>query len=347
MEQKWDIESVFSILNERLTNLAKDTYPLGLAEGKMGICLYFYYLSSLMNNKKYSKIGGVFMEEIYQHIHEIPSLGFEYGLTGIACGIDILVRNGYVEGNINTILEDIDNHILLKTLSDDAQIDSGEEQVYLLYYLCRRMQMQKKNSGEIFIYEELIIKYLNKFYQNLPADFFEEPLSYSLDFLLPKFLYVLSLIHTFDFYNYRTTRIINELSPRILSRLPLLHSNRLFLLWGLLTLKKVTKLKTWDQQIDYFTNNINVNEILFSELRNKNVFINDGIASIYLLLLDVNKAIPHPIKFDLTLIYRKIISSQIWEEYLEINSTIYQPLGLMRGVAGIMLVIKYIEMRLK
>ena len=102
-----ELKNTIEILNTRIFN-EKGGDSIGLADGKMGLCIYFYYISRMYKSIEYKKnaellIGGIFDKVVNINVYDIKT-----GLAGIGLGIDYLVENEYVKGDINDILEDVD-----------------------------------------------------------------------------------------------------------------------------------------------------------------------------------------------------------------------------------------------
>lgn len=57
--------------------------PLGLAHGKMGICIYFFVLSRYEENKEYKSVADKILDEIFERISEIQSIDVKNGLSGV------------------------------------------------------------------------------------------------------------------------------------------------------------------------------------------------------------------------------------------------------------------------
>ena len=147
-----------------------------------------------------------------------------------------------------------------------------------------RLKAQRKNSENELLLKELIISTINHIYEKIDLEFFEEYLFYSINYPLPQLLYVFSEIYSLEFYNYRLIKIIEELEHKILSVLPLLNSNKLYLLWGLDSLQRRIQNKNWEKQIKVIKDQINLDMIFDNELKDKNIFFNEGVTSIYFFI---------------------------------------------------------------
>lgn len=86
----------------------KSLSNIGLANGKMGIALYFFYLSRYKNDPFYERFALELLDDIAEAIDLNTSIDFENGITGIGWAIEHLLQNGFIEGNADDILEEID-----------------------------------------------------------------------------------------------------------------------------------------------------------------------------------------------------------------------------------------------
>lgn len=325
-------------LNTRLINsLEKENISLGLADGRMGFCIYFYYLSSVYTNTNYKKIAGELLDDIFENIDTISSIDVKNGLAGIGLGVDYLIKNNYVKGNVNVILNDIDD-VIFKNLSCSKYIEKIDtlSLMHILYYLCVRLKSQKVGDENEYLFRELIIQTVNNLYEHIDLSFYEEPFAYNIDYPLPQFLFVLSEVYTFNFYNYRLIKIIEELSYKVLPILPLLHCNRLYLLWGMNALNKKIKNKNWEQHIRLICRQIDMNTILFQELKDKDIFFSNGAVSIYLMLSNLTEML-HGTTNSKNKILTRIKESRMWDLSISESQYLDKYKGMYNGYYGTIL----------
>jgi len=321
-------------INEKIIAYSNQKIRLDIEEGKMGFCIYFFKLSRLLQETQYQKLAENLLNDIYAELGDEPTVRAVYELVQIGMGIDYLVRQNYVKGNINAILTDIDNLIFKKLAFEKVSVTYQTTGIIpILYYICIRIKQQNKGSDARFISEELCIKLFNDLYLSLDSGFYEEPFLFNiLDYRLPQFLYVVNKMYSLQFYNYRIVEVLKEISGLILSKIPVLHANRLYLLWSLLNLKETTVSNTWDEQIDILANHIDYQKIIYRELRNRDVFIRDGVAGIY-LLLNALKNTYRPIPFEKNIFQKKIEKSEIWKA-----PQAFGTFGLINGFGGALLI---------
>ena len=95
-----------------LTINSSFTGDLGLFHGRMGIILFFAHYARATPSKHYEDFAGCLLDELYEEIHEDLPVNLENGLCGIGWGIEYLVQQGFMEGNTDEILADIDRKVM-------------------------------------------------------------------------------------------------------------------------------------------------------------------------------------------------------------------------------------------
>jgi hypothetical protein len=319
-----------------------DESPLGLAYGKMGVCLYFFVISRMKQNKAYEKIANQLIDEIFEKAQTLPSIDVRSGLAGIGLGIHYLVKEKFVKGNINTILADIDDKIF-EELSSSAYYKTIDPLtlIHLLFYWYIRLRVQKEGSDSQWLYQELVIHILNQLYDKVDISFSEEPINYNVDYQIPPFLFVLSKLHKLNFYNYRIQKIVVEFSLLLFATLPRLNAHRLYMLWGLDAIKqsgiKVDKL---DNYIRVVRNEINLEDIFNGEFRNRNIFFNDGWVSINILLKHLENYFDETEFAQKKQILDRIEASDVWNLFRDEPSYFEMHKGLYNGYCGVALLIR-------
>ena len=122
----------------------------GIAKGKLGIAIFMYHYARYNGSRLYEEFADNLIDEISEGINTSTPLDFENGLTGIGWGISYLVRNGFIEGDIDEILEEIDitlSHKLNESLPGD-KFEKKNESGYHTYLKLRR-NLRKWHAGNI------------------------------------------------------------------------------------------------------------------------------------------------------------------------------------------------------
>jgi hypothetical protein len=332
-------------LNEKVLRSIGETYPIGLAQGEMGICIYFYYLFRIEGNENYKKIAEQLLDDTLNKISKDFSISVESGLGGIGLGITHLIKVGFVDGDVNEILEDIDNVIFkrLAFLQNNSSYKK-EELLHLIFYLHVRLT-DLKDKHDQYIYKELIIKILNIFSDGLGSDFFDEPFGFSIyHYHLPLFTYICARLLEQGFYNERILKMLKEFEPKILYRLPLMHTNRLYLLCGILQLIPYMQNTQWKDYSNLLKKEITLPIIFEQEMKNKHIFISNGLSMVYLLLYYLEKNYPdNKIEYNTQDFCRKIVSSESWNSLLKHDYYFNIHSGLLNGFPGVQLVLLHFQ----
>jgi hypothetical protein len=319
-------------IEEKIIAHSKEDISLDVELGKSGICIYLFMRSRLLNDPKVGKLAEKLLEEVCGSLSAYKGKGPSPELIQIGIGIDYLLRNTFVKGNSNTVLGDFDDIIFHLFAPESTAKSNPVNLMRILYYICIRLEKQKKGSDSHFMLEELCIKVFNELCESLDSTFFEEPILFNLDYRLPQFLYVVGKIHALKFYNYRIDEVLKEISGLILSKFPVSHANRLYLLWGLVRFKELAESNIFDEQIELLHSHIDYKKIIYEELQNKTVFIKNGVAGIYLLLAGLEKT-SCPIPYDKQLLKKRIEDSDVWKE----DQWTKENLGLIHGFSSLIM----------
>ena len=137
------------IANHLIIN-ASYTKDLGLYHGKMGIVIFFAHYSRYTGETLYDDFAGKLMGEIVEEIHSDIPLSFERGLCGIGWGVEYLFRNGFMEGDSDDILSEIDKVIMEKNLErmSDMSVSTGLEGI--AYYIAKRLESSENKKTKPF-----------------------------------------------------------------------------------------------------------------------------------------------------------------------------------------------------
>ena len=101
---------------------------------------------------------------------------------------------------------------------------------------------------------------------------------------------------------------------------------------------------SWSNYIQLLYREISLDEILENEIKNRNIFFNNGLSGIYFLLHSINSNFPdYSIPFDPVMIYDKIHNSDAWNAMLERIYFYKSHRGLVKGFPGVQLVLSHIR----
>jgi len=180
----WSRNLFLNDYKDRLIEKAKYNDELGLWNGKMGIAISLLHLSRITKNNDLENVANELLNAVFKNLSYQMPFTFADGLLGIGCGFEYIIRKGFVEGDSDEILSEIDqiaNNIINSRSIKSLDIEKGLCGVgYYLYYRLEK----KSNNDESFItlnlkehliylidwFEELLIKtkteqdYINSYF---------------------------------------------------------------------------------------------------------------------------------------------------------------------------------------
>lgn len=162
------------------------TPGLGLNNGKMVCVLFFYHYSQYTHNPLYESYAIELLDEICADLSEFISIDFMNGLCGIGWGIEYLLQKGYIEGNGDFILQDIDRKIMERDPAyiKDYSFETGLEGIWC-YVKTRLNSSRSINDSPPF--GEMYLMNLEKACKNASLALSNE-YDCSLDIILTKTL---------------------------------------------------------------------------------------------------------------------------------------------------------------
>lgn len=119
---------------------------LGLFHGKIGIVLFFAHYARISNSKHYEDFAGHLLDEIYKEIHLDLPVNLENGLCGIGWGIEYLVQHGFMEGNTDEILADIDRKVMEINPQRISDLSFRRGLLGIAFYVLARLNATRKTN---------------------------------------------------------------------------------------------------------------------------------------------------------------------------------------------------------
>jgi hypothetical protein len=328
------MQETIHLLDRRL--MAAETFLLGLANGKTGFSIYFYHQSRMTGNKEYKLHAQKLLTGVIENISRFRDYDMKTGLPGIGLGIDYLIDNKYVKGNINEILQDVDSE-LFKHLDKQEQPDLTTP--LLVYYFAVRLKKQKTGSEKEQIFKDLIIQGINNLSEKMTPMLFEETLLFSMENPLAQLLYVLSCC--FEIHPVKIEKTLKELTPYIVSKLPYLQVNRLLMLWIAYSINRKLRHKEWETYIKVLLKNMDIKYMIQTEMRGRSIYFADGLPALYFLLSQTRNCFTDSeLELYNLLIIGKIADSPEWEHLLQDEEYFKAMSGLYSGYCGTSLLLK-------
>jgi len=163
--------------------------------------------------------------------------------------------------------------------------------------------------------------------------FFKEPPIYSLDYIVPLFLYILSKLGNTEKFEERIGKILNQYKLPITRYIPVNQGNLLYLLWAVLNISYIFKDPEWEEYFCKRKQELNLTTLIQDELRDKDIYLKDGLISIFLLLSQLKDHIPEDIPQVKKYILRRIENSEELEDLI-FHSPLSKLMDLMEGGLG-------------
>lgn len=131
-----------------------------LQSGTMGTVIFLYQYSRLTEDASYETLADNLLEEIINKISSDMSQNFKDGIWGIGWGIEYLVRNNYIEGDVDAILAEMD-HIAVAQINKYTLEEIGLNRgiIGLGRYILARIAFEedpKENEQHLTLKEYLI-----------------------------------------------------------------------------------------------------------------------------------------------------------------------------------------------
>jgi hypothetical protein len=232
------ITALRKITNELFINASFAESP-GLMHGKMGICIFFYHFAQITETKTYEDFAGELLDNIFEEINSETPFDFEKGLAGIGWGIEYLVQSGFVEGDTDEALAEIDQK-LYQELTSNPPSAIGFLSGILgigIYFLSRIKNKHANKKILMLTIEDMIIQFIDELERRIekldpPSEFFSCGSSmFDLSWDYPLLLCLLAEIYEKGLATQKVGQIIRSLlNPlKIESNIPKLHYNRLLM----------------------------------------------------------------------------------------------------------------------
>lgn len=226
------------------------------------------------------------------------SLEFNNGLSGVGLGLTWLVENGYISGDLNIILKEIDDRIYKYCVNSLSVFNPKYESTYIdiLIYLAIRIKYLKSERINYNIFVRLAQMLYDHIYFNVSLGFFMEPRPANLRYKLFLFVFVSGLLckNGDSYIRSRISNVFNEVFDVIVSIHPFCAVNRFMLYQAidfLIPYLEDNKEK-WKDYSFRLANDVTVEQMIDEALDN-DMSVFHGIPYIYIILKSCNTVIPH------------------------------------------------------
>ena len=305
--------------------------------GASGICLL---LSEIDKEKAVSVFNILKQKTLTLH----GNINIRNGLAGVALLVKCLHNKGVFNGKISSVLREIDDTIF-RTITNNNGLSQLKIQdaIEVLYYLVITTKSEEHINPETNeLNFELIRILVDKIFEDITTEELADTFIYRIDHLLPQILIVLSKVLNLGIYKTRICQLLKLLEPLILYKMPILHSNRLYILVAISKIIGSCELPdTWNEYRQMLAENISLKKIIKVECQDL-VYFENGLSSIYLLLREIPEYKSH-IKRIGTIISKDIENSAELRRLRENENYRKNRIGLLNGICGIELILMLIK----
>lgn len=130
---------------------------VGLWEGKAGMSLFFFLLSRHTGNQWYEIFAGELLDDVCNSLSQHCPVTFADGLCGIGWVIEFLKKEGFIEGNTDDILEEIDKQVMERDVRRTTDVSLETGLVGIAAYVRCRLDSERTVSD----YHPFDAEYLN------------------------------------------------------------------------------------------------------------------------------------------------------------------------------------------
>lgn len=123
---------------------------LSLFKGKMGIAVFFFLYARYTGNSRFEEFAGELLDDVCSNLHTNLPITFADGLCGIGWGVEFLKRQGFIEGDTDEILVDIDKIIMERDVRriSDLSVETGIKGI--LFYVKSRFDSSLRKDRVLF-----------------------------------------------------------------------------------------------------------------------------------------------------------------------------------------------------
>lgn len=155
---------------EILTSLFMN--DLSIMNGQMGVTIFFALLSRITGNHSYEEFANELLMNICNNLSQQIPIDFSHGICGIGWGIEFLKYQGFIEGDTDEILSELDIAVMERDVRH-INNNSLETGLYGIYsYVVSRMNTNRSESG-FKPFDTLYLSDLNdamdKLFQPIPS----------------------------------------------------------------------------------------------------------------------------------------------------------------------------------
>ncbi|MDE5561208.1 MAG: hypothetical protein K2J00_05320 [Bacteroidaceae bacterium] len=298
------------------TNRLKAQNDPFIKHGYMGMCLFLFEMYEITLSESYYKSAQNFLQLSCASIKRGSKVNVFDGLSGIGLAVVYLHKKKYITGNIYQILKNIDNEIYRNVINEiDYKQDfstHGHEEALIdvALYMIERLKVCSLPQIEEEIIKLFVNKIINLLYQCHDYAFYLEPIPYTSNYKLARFIFLLGKAYSIDMCTDRVLHIWEEARSTVLAQLPYLDCNKVLLLFALTDLqKKIPGDKKLCDIIATLKSCISIKQIVYNEISADAMSMQSGLPVILDVILRMNLPLTQT---DIVLLENKVKNSSYY-----------------------------------
>ena len=340
------MENIIRNYNEWLSRQNTDGMSIGLLDGQMGLCIYWYQQDRLYKDKGYGRLADELLDEVLLRVEKCPVFDFEEGILGIGFGILYLLEHKYVEGKANDILLELDEKIFQQLyFGHIAKVRKNTHELFNLtwglLYLAQRMKCGMREIPDSSLYRGVLVKGVNALELSLRDVSIREPLCFSLtNYFTPIYVRLLTEMYRLNLYEDKIDMICKRLWEKLYSLTPCRMGNRMVLGSELESLVDCLGGKSFvcrfSSYIEMLSSGMDISKFLLHGFADRQLSIENGMAGMLLYLCSTHTLVNSTI--DEKLLDEKIVSSSLWNNWRESHlwdESIRVDTSMYTGLSGI------------
>lgn len=311
--------------------------PAGLFYGKMGTCLYLANVDSTLAESCMLESGSK-AQSLSEDIMRLNcDTSMRRGLCGVVTALGYLNRKGIGICDIGQLEQETDT-LVFREISDCSYLQQLSISSLVEYTCYESWRLDKTNADDeaFYCHTELLKMLAQALVKALMPVSLIEPATYSLEYTAAQVLYAFSQVTKHGIYKEYMEKMLDELSPLFLYKMPIRHSNRLYLLWALSKLMEVCRPNDeWCGWLDMLKSHVSIDRVL-DEVDGA-IYLADGAASIYFLLKETRHllSISQESMRNYAAAIHNILTNSREIKHLESNPAYLRShLGLYEGFSG-------------
>lgn len=120
---------------------------IGLWNGKTGMAIFFFLLSRQTHNRWYEEFAGELLDDVCNNLSLHCPITFADGLCGIGWAIEFLKKEGFIEGDTDEILEEVDKRVMERDVRriTDTSLETGLAGI--VAYIRSRLESERTTNN--------------------------------------------------------------------------------------------------------------------------------------------------------------------------------------------------------